>query len=297
VLVLYCSQYATNDDCNADAPLEASWYSTSVNVGGQTFDLDDQLFANITNTIFGDHETCTLKPVRGVVNGTDVTFNASAYYTTETTGKSSRGVRSCFAGSETVRLEDGSIVPIAEVGVGDVVLAADRHGGVKFSPVIAVPHARNRDRALFTRIVDASGGDIQVTGDHLILVNANCNEAVGANELLQASDVQVDMCLVRAGMVAPTLAKVTSVQHDVIGFGVYTIVTEEEFVVVSGFVASPFAYNHAVPNAYYNIIRALSTLHPFVGYVMDLSILQRANLLFGDVIAKLLSSVFGSVLN
>jgi len=39
------------------------------------------------------------------------------------------------------------------------------------------------------------------------------------------------------------------------GQGIYTIVTGEEYVVVNGIVASPFAVSHYVPNAYYNFHR------------------------------------------
>jgi hypothetical protein len=39
------------------------------------------------------------------------------------------------------------------------------------------------------------------------------------------------------------------------GQGLYTIVTGEEYVVVNGIIASPFAFNHMVANFYYNIHR------------------------------------------
>ena len=46
--------------------------------------------------------------------------------------------------------------------------------------------------------------------------------------------------------------------------GVYTIVTDkaDDLVVVNGIVASPFAVNHAVANAVYNVHRVLYGVAP-----------------------------------
>ena len=46
------------------------------------------------------------------------------------------------------------------------------------------------------------------------------------------------------------------------GKGIYTIVTNEEFVVVNGFVASPFALNHFAGNLFYELHRALFAYLP-----------------------------------
>jgi lysophospholipid acyltransferase (LPLAT)-like uncharacterized protein len=39
-------------------------------------------------------------------------------------------------------------------------------------------------------------------------------------------------------------------------------VTKEPYIVVNGVVASPFAGNHAIANAFYNIHRVLYTMFP-----------------------------------
>ena len=46
--------------------------------------------------------------------------------------------------------------------------------------------------------------------------------------------------------------------------GVYTIVTDkaDDLVIVNGIVASPFAVNHAVANAVYNVHRVLYSVAP-----------------------------------
>jgi hypothetical protein len=53
-----------------------------------------------------------------------------------------------------------------------------------------------------------------------------------------------------------------SMVEKVQGEGVYAVVTNEEFVVVNGIIASPFGANHMMANMYYNIHRFLYSLRP-----------------------------------
>ena len=46
------------------------------------------------------------------------------------------------------------------------------------------------------------------------------------------------------------------------GKGLYTIVTKEEYVVVNGIIASPFAVNHMLANLYYNVHRLVYASAP-----------------------------------
>ena len=55
-----------------------------------------------------------------------------------------------------------------------------------------------------------------------------------------------------------------STVETVQGKGLYTVVTKEEYVVVNGIVASPFAVNHMLANLYYNIHRFVYTAAPSV---------------------------------
>ena len=77
--------------------------------------------------------------------------------------------------------------------------------------------------------------------------------------LVAASAVQAGDCL-RTVDGAEKVVSVSVVE----GQGVYSLVTKEEFVVVNGVVASPFAGNHAAAHAFYNIHRMLYSLPPAV---------------------------------
>jgi hypothetical protein len=172
-------------------------------------------------------------------------------------GTGPKGKVHCFAGTEVVTLENGELRAMYEVKLGDSILSVDARTGLsKYSKVIALPHVANADRAQFTRLVTASGKDIKLTADHLISCEATCDSNKQPT-LMLASEVTEDMCLVH---VEHGFDKVTAVQNVMAHSGIYSVVAEEEYIVVNGFVASPFAVNHAVSNAYYNVIRAFPLL-------------------------------------
>jgi hypothetical protein len=209
----------------------------------------------------------------------DLSFIVSGYRTIGTTSGPSSSSSSCFAATETVQLENGSIVAIADVAVGDRVLAADAAGSPTIANVVAVPHdAKNTIRAEFVQLVTASG-DIKLTNDHLITVSKGCETGV-KTQLSVAKDVVVGDCLLTVSGALDTVESIKFVQ----GTGVHTVVTDAEFVVVNGFVASPFAHNHAVANAYYNIIRFVSKIIP-ANYFVDYKLFKDVNAFLGTLIS------------
>ena len=163
--------------------------------------------------------------------------------------------RECFAGTETVRLESGEDRQISLITAGDRVQAADAVGRISFSEVVFVPHSANRDTAMFVHITTASGRDIKMTKSHVLPAGA-CGSS-SPLPLKHASQVTVSDCVT-------TVAgeeRVSSV-GTILAEGLYTVVTKEEFVVVNGIVASPFAYNHLVGNLFYQLHRFLYDAAP-----------------------------------
>jgi len=169
---------------------------------------------------------------------------------------SSSSSSSCFAGSESVMLASGESKSIADVQIGDKVLAfSSAEQKTVFSDVVAVPHTKNDVAADFQHIVLADGADIKLTAEHL-LPAGDC--AASSLPLKRAADVKVGEC------VQTTTQSVSVVSNTVVaGSGVYTIVTEKaDYVVVNGIVASPFAVNHAIANFVYGIHRAVYAVAP-----------------------------------
>ena len=173
-------------------------------------------------------------------------------YTPTTSSSSSKSSsdkqNACFAGSETLSLESGEVRAISDVRVGDRVLAADAAGRTSYSDVVYVPHRANSDDALFTHITTASGRDIKMTPSHIILAGP-CHSSASL-PLTRASSVSVGECVMTVSG-EDMVSTVEAVQ----GKGLYTVVTKEEYVVVNGIIASPFAVNHMLANLYYNIHR------------------------------------------
>ena len=183
-------------------------------------------------------------------------YSSSTYTPPTSSSKSSvDNLKSCFAGSETVRLESGEVRAISDVRVGDRVLSADAAGRTSYSDVVYVPHRANSDDALFTHITTASGRDIKTTPSHIILAGL-CHSSASL-PLTYASSVSVGDCVMTVSG-EDMVSTVGTVQ----GKGLYTIVTKEEYVVVNGIIASPFAGNHMVANLYYNFHRLVYSSAP-----------------------------------
>lgn len=159
----------------------------------------------------------------------------------------------CFAASEVVTLESGGSKPLPEVVVGDRVLAADSTGKLLFADVVAVPHASNTVRSHFVRLETHSGRDLKLTPAHLLLAG----EPGAGNRCEMASLALISARSISAGMCVLTVegAEAVAAVELVRGEGAYSLVTSEALVVVNGFVASPFAVNHAVASAFYNVHR------------------------------------------
>jgi Hint module len=173
----------------------------------------------------------------------------------------------CFAGSETLRVESKGERFITDIKVGDRVLAADATGKTLYSDVVFVPHGPNKDSALFVHIKTTHGRDIKMTQSH-ILPSGACNTALSL-PLVYAKNVIMGDCVMTVS--GEERVSAVGVVH---GQGLYTIVTKEEFVVVNGIIASPFAVNHMMANLYYNIHRFVYESAPAL---CDFSLIRTAN--------------------
>jgi hypothetical protein len=166
--------------------------------------------------------------------------------------------------TESVTLEFGVIKAISDIKVGDRVLAAGTFGNTHFSEVVFIPHSANMERAEFIHII-TEDKDLKMTKNH-ILPSGLC----GSNlPLVHASEVSVGDCV----QTVSGQEKVTSISI-VRGNGVYTIVTNEEYIVVNGVIASSFGANHMMANLFYNIHRFLYALAPAL---LTSSLLHTAN--------------------
>ena len=183
-------------------------------------------------------------------------------------GTCEKSATTCFSGSDTVTLESGASKALSEVRVGDMILSADAKGELSFSGVVALPHGTNADAATFFDVATASGKHVKATEMHLL---KTCSGALAYAGSLKQGD-----CL-RTVDGDEAVVSVETVQ----GKGLYTVVTMNEFPVVGGIIASPFAVSHGFGNAYYNIHRAL---YKFAPALMQSSAVASANALVGTAV-------------
>ena len=176
---------------------------------------------------------------------------------------------SCFAGTETVFLESGDLVAIADIQVGDRVLASNEAMKFRFANVVSVPYKRNNVPAEFLVISTVKGKELKLTAEHLLPAGA-CG---GTKTLMMAGEIKKGDCVVTIDSKEEVVEAIGS--HK--GRGIYTIITDEDFIIVGGIVASPFAINHHAANSFYAIHRLLGATWP---WLLHADVLQSINTLF-----------------
>lgn len=173
----------------------------------------------------------------------------------------------CFSGDTTLSLASGATKLLSELKVGEQVLTASANGEFSYAAVVAIPHPHNTKLATFVRVSTSSGKFIKATKMHLL---RQCN-----GTLAYASALSVGDCLSTVdGNEAVTAVTMSSAS------GIYTAVTTNEFLVVNGIVASPFAVSHGLANAYYNLHRTVAN---FIPSVLKSTILLAANTFLGGI--------------
>lgn len=152
-------------------------------------------------------------------------------------------------------LESGVYKTLRDVEVGDMVQIASVTGELDgFSPVVSKPHGDNQISAKFVQLMTESKRAVKVTADHLVL-GGSCESSLS---LVSAGSVKVGQCL--QTIAGPEVVTAASLAKE---SGVFTVVTlKGGLLVVNGVVASPFAVNHLVANAFYNIHRAVYNILP-----------------------------------
>jgi len=171
----------------------------------------------------------------------------------------------CFSGDDTVSLASGATKMLSELKVGEEVLTADANGDFTYAAVVAMPHPHNTKLATFMHVSTASGKSIKATKLHLL---QQCDGTLAYAGALAEGDCLRTM----DGDEAVTSVSVTKAE------GIYTAVTTNEFLVVNGIVASPFAVTHGLVNAYYQLHRTVAAYFPSA---LKSTFLLAANALLG----------------
>jgi len=162
---------------------------------------------------------------------------------------------SCFAGSETVVMESGETRSISMISPGDRIMAASGDFSTSFATVLLVPHSQNKYRADFVHILLESGLGVKMTQTHLIPSTQDCGSKNVQN--VRAIDLEVGSCV----LTVEGQRRVIEMQI-VSGTGLYTVITDKEYLVVNGIIASPYAFNHQIADVYYDAFRFMYHFFP-----------------------------------
>jgi len=155
----------------------------------------------------------------------------------------------CFSGNDTVMTKQSQAVPIQDIKVGDEILTMNYEGAMSYSPVVFIPHVKNEEETTFVTLRTQDGKEISTTTMHLL---RTCND-----ELVKASSLKKSDCL----FTVDGHDKIVSVSYKK-GRGIYTVVTKNDFLIVGGVVASPFAIFHWPLHLYYHLHRFLYWISP-----------------------------------
>lgn len=202
----------------------------------------------VTETLPKDSNKAQIRVLKGVCDVLD-SYNKNGNSTEEV---------GCFSSLETIQMENGNKVSISSVHVGDSILSSNAMGVLSYAPVVAVPHLQNDILTDFLHLIAENGASIQLTPDHRVVVS-DCDSYNNLDvRTIKASEVIVNTTCLLTLTGTSRITTIESVQNK----GIYTLVTTEEFIIVSDFTVSPYAINHAVVHAYYTPIRFIYSLCP-----------------------------------
>ena len=181
-----------------------------------------------------------------------------------------------------MQLESGKHIAFSKLSVGDRILSVGSSGKVSYDDVVFLPHGRNNIRMDFISIEVENGKNVLATPTHLM---RTCDEL-----LVTTSSLRSGSCLqtIDGNKIVVSISLVAD--SDV---GIYSaIVSKNEFIVVDGFVASPFAtwpIGHWLVHRFYHIHRALYWLAPTLMKSLPSSVIS-ANSVLGGALAYVLDA-------
>lgn len=145
----------------------------------------------------------------------------------------------CFSEETTVETSSGARVRLADLRVGDRVLALDLASGrLTYSEVLLFLDRDPLQRREFLRLRTAGGRSLTVTPSHLLLVQ---DAGRRPPQAVFAARVRLgDLVLVPAGDGAPQTDTVVAIE-EVLMQGVFAPLTREGTIVADGVVASCYA--------------------------------------------------------
>lgn len=157
---------------------------------------------------------------------------------------SSAAVRTggCFTGNSLVEIENGGLIPMSDLRIGDRVLSMRSDGVLEYNEVINFMDRDDFGYGLFYTLSTKSGKEITLTAKHLLyVINQNFSFDVNRIEAVFADSVSEGQYLLlgeKDSIITTVITKITVATRR----GIYAPLTKHGTIVVDGIVASCYAY-------------------------------------------------------
>jgi len=148
----------------------------------------------------------------------------------------------CFSKDTLLQLEDGTTMKIIDAKIGDKILSYSENKLI-YAPIIAIPHEKNNILSKFIEIKTSNNKNIKMTECHLIPVLKN-----NKFELIKANNIELNNIIITVDGYESITDK--NITYE---YGIYTVVTTGDYIVVNNIIASPFAISHLLGNFYYQL--------------------------------------------
>mmetsp|Transcript_35144 Transcript_35144/g.41445 ORF Transcript_35144/g.41445 Transcript_35144/m.41445 type:complete len:701 (-) Transcript_35144:293-2395(-) len=217
--------------------ISQSGVTSSHNVAHGFYDTSSEIYySDITNTLSlsGCDESENDKGANGWIHGYQVSGTSCLVSDSFT-----KGSRTCFSAKDKLTLESGEVVPFRDLNIGDRVLSANLDGELSYSSIVFLPHHDEHHLPTTFIKIRTKGKAIHMTPRHLL--------PLCSGELMVAHEIEVDSCI----RTIDGHEKVIEIDREE-NNGVYTAIAENEFLVVNGIIASPFASPSAAAHALFN---------------------------------------------
>jgi len=154
----------------------------------------------------------------------------------------------CFHGGQLVQMENGHLLPMSSLSIGDRVLSTDSLGRPVYDAVVAFLHVSRNLSSVFVRLETDQGG-LALTPQHLIFASKTPSEAI---QPYFAGDIEVGDTIyeITTNATRAVPRRVRRVSYT-LEKGIYAPLTSQGTIVIGGYIASCYGLisSHSLAHA------------------------------------------------
>lgn len=155
---------------------------------------------------------------------------------------------SCFSNNMKIELDSGKKINISDAKIGDKILSYDPiNKKLVYSDIIFIPHKKSFEKDFLIKIITKNNLELVMTKCHYMPIK-NKNNIV----IKKANNLEINDKIITIN--GEDMISNIKIIEDI---GKFTVITNEEFIVVNDIITSPFGSNisHNISNKLYNLLR------------------------------------------